>query len=216
MAPRELTRWQAGFRRKSRDTQGDRQNGDPRHTSENVPLTPGERRGKTMKSKVTTSLIWVGGIYLALTTIIAAQVAQQEEYAPQTQVYIIERGDTLWDISSRFLESPWYWPQLWALNPYITNPHLIYPGEPIALAPAEPIMVAEAPPPVEEPAYPPVEAAPPPVEVVAPIPVEAAPPPLIEPPQVIPPTEEFAPPPAEIPVAVLSGFPRARKSGLKL
>ena len=193
MAPRELTRWQAGFRRKSRDTQGDRQNGDLRHTSENVPLTPGERRGKTMKSKVTTSLIWVGGIYLALTTIIAAQVAQQEEYAPQTQVYIIERGDTLWDISSRFLESPWYWPQLWALNPYITNPHLIYPGDPLALAPTEPVQVAEAPPVAEpEPAMvlpPSVEAAPPPMEEV----VEVAPPTMEE----ITPTEEMiaAPPP---------------------
>ena len=142
-----------------------------------------------MRSKGIASL-WLGGIYLVLTGVIAAQVAVQEEYAPQTQVYIIQQGDTLWDVSSRFLESPWYWPQLWALNPYITNPHLIYPGEPLALAPSEPVQVAEVP--AEEVIPPPVEAAPPPVEAP---PVEAAPPEVEE----LTPTEEMiAVPPPEI------------------
>ncbi|MBN1114036.1 MAG: LysM peptidoglycan-binding domain-containing protein [Oligoflexia bacterium] len=44
------------------------------------------------------------------------------------EVYIIQTGDTLWDISTKFLDSPWYWPKIWELNSYITNPHLIYPG----------------------------------------------------------------------------------------
>lgn len=38
-------------------------------------------------------------------------------------------GDTLWDISSTYLKSPWYWPKVWSLNPQISNPHLIYPGD---------------------------------------------------------------------------------------
>ena len=38
-------------------------------------------------------------------------------------------GDTLWDISSTYLKSPWYWPKVWSLNPQIANPHLIYPGD---------------------------------------------------------------------------------------
>lgn len=41
-------------------------------------------------------------------------------------------GDTLWDISSTYLKSPWYWPKVWSLNPQISNPHLIYPGDMIS------------------------------------------------------------------------------------
>lgn len=42
--------------------------------------------------------------------------------------YVIQPGDTLWDISARFLGSPYEWPELWSVNEYITNPHWIYPG----------------------------------------------------------------------------------------
>ncbi|MGF1683450.1 LysM peptidoglycan-binding domain-containing protein [Photobacterium minamisatsumaniensis] len=48
-------------------------------------------------------------------------------------VYIVKKGDTLWDISSYFLSNPWLWPQLWQANSYIKNPHLIYPGDRIHL-----------------------------------------------------------------------------------
>lgn len=51
--------------------------------------------------------------------------------APKT--YVVTKGDTLWDISSLFLEEPWLWPKLWRLNPEINNPHLIYPGDVINL-----------------------------------------------------------------------------------
>ena len=48
-------------------------------------------------------------------------------------VYTIKKGDTLWDISAKFLKDPFLWPKLWERNPYITNPHWIYPGNPIQL-----------------------------------------------------------------------------------
>jgi len=47
----------------------------------------------------------------------------------QSRVYVIKKGDTLWGLSERFIKDPYYWPNLWANNPYITNPHLIYPGQ---------------------------------------------------------------------------------------
>jgi len=47
--------------------------------------------------------------------------------------YVVKRGDTLWDISALFLRDPWYWPEIWQVNPQVENPHLIYPGDILTL-----------------------------------------------------------------------------------
>lgn len=57
------------------------------------------------------------------------------ELAPNApDFYTVKRGDTLWDISGVFLTRQWRWPELWGMNlEQIANPHLIYPGQELAL-----------------------------------------------------------------------------------
>ena len=55
---------------------------------------------------------------------------------PPPDTYTVRSGDTLWDLSGRFLNNPWYWPKIWSYNPEITNPHWIYPGNVLKFYPS--------------------------------------------------------------------------------
>jgi LysM repeat protein len=70
-------------------------------------------------------------VALALVPWVAADEVQLRPDHPGT--YTVQQGDTLWDIAGRFLTQPWQWPQIWEVNPQIANPHLIYPGDVLAL-----------------------------------------------------------------------------------
>ena len=49
------------------------------------------------------------------------------------EVYIIQKGDTLWDLAAKFHGDPYLWPQIWEQNRYIEDAHWIYPGDPLAV-----------------------------------------------------------------------------------
>lgn len=72
---------------------------------------------------------------LALVLLAAGGIAQAnvELNSNHPDQYTVVKGDTLWDISGKFLRQPWKWPEIWHANPQVKNPHLIYPGDVLSL-----------------------------------------------------------------------------------
>ncbi|MBI5286626.1 MAG: LysM peptidoglycan-binding domain-containing protein [Deltaproteobacteria bacterium] len=80
-----------------------------------------------MRLKLTLSLYSLT-ILLVVTSLEAQEIPEK---------YTVKRGDTLWDISGRFLKDPFKWQEVWRLNPFIKNPNLIYPWQILRLLPTE-------------------------------------------------------------------------------
>ena len=78
-------------------------------------------------------------LFACLLALPLTAAAQQE-----VRTYVIQKGDTLWGISDRFLKDPYYWPSLWSHNPAIGNPHFIYPGQKLRIHPDGRIEIVEA------------------------------------------------------------------------
>lgn len=74
-------------------------------------------------------------IYLILVMLLAGAAAAQDVSvrSDHPDEYIVVKGDTLWDISGKFLDHPWQWPAIWHANQQIENPHLIFPGDKLRL-----------------------------------------------------------------------------------
>lgn len=70
---------------------------------------------------------------LGLGLVLSAMAQQAQLRDGHPDEYIVQEGDTLWEIAERFLTNPWDWPAIWQANPQIENPHLIFPGDEISL-----------------------------------------------------------------------------------
>ena len=88
---------------------------------------------KIVCKRLLTSVVLSIGLSLGVAGTASAEDISQHLKPGHPDVYSVVKGDTLWDISGTFLSKPWLWPEIWQINPQIENPHLIYPGDQIAL-----------------------------------------------------------------------------------
>ena len=111
--------------------------------------------GKCLLAAATLLLLF------ALPAITQAEDQATSVYHQTGFYYTVQKGDTLWDISDRFSDAPWYWPELWEKNNQIANPHRIYPGDRLRLFFSDGIdkIIPPPAPLAEEPATPPPEPA---------------------------------------------------------
>jgi hypothetical protein len=82
--------------------------------------------------KLTIKLFLLMALLAIPLSVAAAEGDQTVEYETGFY-YTVQKGDTLWDLSQKFSDTPWQWPELWKENNQIANPHRIYPGERIRL-----------------------------------------------------------------------------------
>jgi hypothetical protein len=90
----------------------------------------------------TAGILKIAAVALLTIATCSAAVEMRGDH-PDT--YVVQRGDTLWDIAGRFLKRPWLWPEIWQANPQVRNPHLIYPGDVLSLAYLDRMSVQQGP-----------------------------------------------------------------------
>ena len=89
-----------------------------------------------MKIKIRIPSILIFFIFLLIPGVPGSTAAAQSQKTVKYETgfyYTVQKGDTLWDLSQKFSDTPWQWPEMWKENSQIANPHRIYPGQRIRL-----------------------------------------------------------------------------------
>ncbi len=95
------------------------------------------------RATVKTGTFAVLGILLLLPVgAFAQQAAEETAKSSEGIVHTVVAGDTLWDLSAKYLGSPWKWTGIWERNRFLTNPHYVYPGIRIVIVPPGPREIA--------------------------------------------------------------------------
>lgn len=131
---------------------------DPDKPAPTYGLKPGTSKsiGSTMKDadarriENTAAGLTPGGV-LGVDAPGASEVAEKIGPGPSgvPELHVVQKGDTLWSLCSKYFGDPWRWPRLWASNPAITNPHWIFPGDVVRIGEGSSgaVAPASAPPP---------------------------------------------------------------------
>jgi LysM repeat protein len=95
-----------------------------------------------MIDRVKTNGKAIASVFMILSLILIAFPA---DIGAQPSTHKVQRGDTLWSICEKYYGDATLWPKLWEMNPFVTNPHLLKPGDVITLIEKEDISKKKAP-----------------------------------------------------------------------
>ncbi len=94
-----------------------------------LPETVLAYRSPQVKRQIPAAFFMLACLCMLWLPLSAQQDSGPELRPDHPEEYVVQPGDTLWDISQRFLIRPWEWPAIWQANPQVENPHLIFPGD---------------------------------------------------------------------------------------
>jgi hypothetical protein len=115
------------------------QTGSPGRLTGSRTLSSGSKDPGARRIESTAESLTAPGGVLGMDSTTSASEAKDGVVATSPasgtpELHVVQKGDTLWSLCSKYWSDPWRWPRLWAANPVITNPHWIFPGDVIRLS----------------------------------------------------------------------------------